>query len=281
MQENSVAAGRRQQRVGLALIAVFGLAFLLAVYGSSGSASQVRQAAVSQPQVASSGAAAGNPQPFATAYRPGGQPTPHPTVVIPAAPALPPTTGKLLLDDNFSNTPISNYSIVDLGANPDDPHSTWFVQDSALIQAGDSAGNPGSYETIALTGDASWANYSVEVEAYSGGTPLGLVARYSKAGFYRLRVNRSTVTGAGWRLERYDANKQAYTTLSKGLVGSGYASRQWSYLKLAVQGSQISVTINGAAAANINDSAYQSGRVGVYAEASGARFTNLRVTALQ
>ncbi len=260
--------------VGLALLSAV---LMMSACSSGGTAAQPGQAVVSQPQQSNSS----NPQPFATAYRPGGQPTPHAAEVIPTAPALPPTAGKVLLDDNFSNTPISNYTIVDLGTNPDDPPSTWYVQNNALIQGGDSVGNPGSYETLALTGDATWANYSVEVEAYSGGTPLGLVARYSKQGFYRLRVNRSTVTGAGWLLERYDASKHGYTTLAKGAVSSGYISRQWSYLKLAVQGSTISVTINAGVTASVTDSTYQTGRVGVYAEASGARFTNLRVTALQ
>jgi hypothetical protein len=186
-----------------------------------------------------------------------------------------------LLDDNFSNTPISNYTIVDLGAAPDNPRSTWYIKDRALIQNGDATGNPGSYETLALTGDAAWTDYSVEAQAYSGGTPLGLVARYSQAGFYRLRVNRSAVTGAGWRLERYDSSTHSYTALAQGQIGSGYVMRKWSYLKLTAQGSVISVTVNGQAVVNVTDTTYKSGSVGVYAEATGARFTNLRVTALQ
>lgn len=241
------------------------------------------QAAVSQPQsqAAPSDSGNSNPPAVATAYRPGGQPTALPKEVIPTAPALPASNAATLLQDNFTNTPIGNYTIVDFGVDPTTQHGTWLVQDGALVQAGDAIGNPGSFETLALTGDATWANYSVEAQAYSGATPLGLVARYTKDGFYRLRVNRSTVTGSGWLLERFDATKRNYTTLAQGPVGSGYTVRQWNYLKLTLQGGNISVVINNQPTATVTDSTYGVGSVGAYAEATGARFDNLRITAGQ
>ncbi len=262
--------------VGLALISA---ALIMSACSSGGTAAQPGQAVVSQPQPQT--VSSNNPPKVATAYRPGGQATPQPPIVIPPAPALPPSSGTILLADNFANTPISNYTIVDIGAGPDAPPSSWQVQNGMLAQNGDSDGNPAFYDTYALTGDAAWTNYSVEGEAYSGGSPFGLVARYSKAGFYRLRVNRSTVTGAGWLLQRYDSGKQAYTTLASGALNSGYTVQQWNHLKLTAQGSTISVTINGQPTASVSDATYAGGSVGFYAEASGARFSNLRVSALQ
>ncbi len=279
LEHKRTTSARKRSGVGVALIAALGLVALLAACDTSGSASQPQQAVVSQPQPQAP--SPNNPPKIATAYRPGGQATPYAPLVIPPAPALPPAVGAVLLADSFADTPISNYTIVDLGVAPDARPSTWAVQDGMLAQNGDADGNPAANETLAVIGNAVWTNYSVEAEAYSGGSPLGLVARYSKAGFYRLRVNRSTVTGAGWLLQRYDSGKQAYTTLASGALNSGYTVQQWNYLKLTAQGSTISVTINGQPAASVNDSAYPGGSVGLYTEATGARFSNLRVSALQ
>ncbi len=247
--------------------------------GSGGIAAQPGQAVVAQPQPQT--ASANNPPKVATAYRPGGQATPQPPIVIPPPPTLPLSNGPILFADSFANTPMSNYTIVDIGDGPDALPSTWQVQNGMLAQNGDSDGNPNFYDSYALTGNAGWTNYSVEGEGYSGGAPLGLVARYTSAGFYRVRVNRSTVTGAGWLLQRYDNSTQSYTTLASGAVGSGYIVNQWNYVKLTVQGSQISVSINNQPATSVRDSSYASGSVGFYAEASGARFGNLRVSAEQ
>lgn len=268
-----------QPRGVVMLIALFGLSIILAACDTGGTASGTSRGAVLQGSNAI--VPTTNPPPYATVYRPSGQSTPLPKEVIPPAPALPATSAAALLVDDFTNTPISNYTIVDLGVDPTTQRGTWLVQDGALLQAGDAIGNPASFETFALTGDAKWSNYSVEAQAYSGGTPLGLVARYSKAGFYRLRVNRSTVSGSGWLLERFDAVQQNYTTLAKGDAGSGYALSQWNYLKLTVQGDKISVVINNQPSASVTDRTYASGNVAAYAEATGARFDNLRVTAEQ
>lgn len=281
MKENKAAAGVPQW-AGMGLVAMVSLSLLLAACDIGGGAAPASQAAVSQPQVAATATQAGNPPPYATAYWPNGTPVRSPVPVIPPVPALPALAGRVLLDDNFANTPISNYTIVDLGAPAYQPLSTWNVGNGRLMQQGDSYGNPADYETLALIGAADWKNYSVEVEAYSGGTPFGLVARYSKSGFYRLRVSRSAVTGAGWELARYDATRRGYKTVSltQGAVGSGYTIGQWNYLKLTVQGSAISVTINGQAVATINDATDTAGNAGLYSEATGTYFGNLRVTAL-
>lgn len=261
-------------------VAMISVMLVMAACDTGGTATQPGQAAVSQPQQAQPPQTSANA--VATAYRPGGQPTPAPAEVIPPAPALPAPSGKVLYQDNFSSaTSINSYTIVDLGNGPDSPLSSWLVQDNALLQNGDVNGNPASNETLALTGPATWQNYSVEVEAYGGATPLGPVARYSKDGFYRLRVNRSNVNGAGWLLQRYDASKGDYTTLAKGTSGSGFTIGQWNYLKLTVQGSTISANINGQNVATVTDATYATGNAGLYTEATFARFSNLRVTALQ
>lgn len=259
-----------------ALFAVIGVALLLAACDSAGNAPAGPAALAPTPPAAANT----NPAPaVATAYWPNGKPNIPAAPAIPPAPALPAASGNILLADDFNAPTASNYTILDLGQPSDMPASNWQVQADRLTQQGDNAGNPATFETLALS-PVTATSYRIEVEAYSAATPLGLVARYSAAGFYRLRVNRSGVTGPGWQLARYDASGRGFkiTTLATGSVGNGYQIRQWNYLALTAQGSTMSVNLNGQTVASVADATYASGSVGLYTEATGgAFFDNLRV----
>ncbi len=280
MPRNRIEPTSGRQRRGswsLALPLLLLSALLMSACDTSGgTGSQPGQSAVAQP--APNQPSANNPQPVYTAVRPGGQPTIPPLPTIPPIPALPNGDGKTLLADDFTHTNIASYSIVDINPDPDMPPSSWSVHDGAITQDGDAYGNPVARDTLALTGDASWTDYRVDALAYAAANPVGLVARYTKAGFYRLRANRNSVSGDGWLLQRYDADKQAYTTLAQGPASNGYTKLNWNLLTLTVKGQQITASVNGQQVASVVDNTYTQGRVGFYTEAiGGSRFTSLRV----
>lgn len=211
------------------------------------------------------------------------QNTDSPLAPVPAigpAPSLPAleAKGSKVNEFVFDNpSAFASFTTVDLSGPEVVGAAKWAVVDGALVQQGDADGLTGLYDTFALNAD-SGNNYTAQAVAYSTGVPLGLVARYSAAGHYLLRVNPTNSKAAGWSLERYDAASQSYTVLAQGAVASGYTRFNWVTLGLTVNGSTLTATLAGRALGTATDATFAAGQAGLYAEASnGARFASFRI----
>ena len=206
------------------------------------------------------------------------EPTPQPVATIPDAPSSGPNQGGLiLLNDDFTSSSISNYTIVDPGSGPYALPSHWVIEDGVLKQEGTAAGTDDANETLAVRG-AAWANYRVQVAGYSINTPIGVVARYTKDGFYLLSLRADSNLKPIWVLERYDvaaSNFAKQTTLGSGNAPS--AVSPWRTIGLQVVGTGITAFVDGTQVTTVSDSQYSQGQAGVFAEASRVRFDNLYV----
>jgi hypothetical protein len=220
----------------------------------------------------------GTPPPVITAHAVGQEPTLPPVATIPPEPTLSPTTGTVLLQDEFSSDTRNNYSIV--GFMGSDPHS-WYVREGVFREDVEEPTYNGS---IAITGDGNWSNYTVEADALSYGNTSGLVARYSSSGFYLLHFHCCTDNNGAfheWSLERvFNPRSQVgYVVIASGPVVSSFRSGQWDHIGLKVEGSTLTAIINGVVEGTISDSTYQTGKAGLFVEQYDTRFADLRITA--
>ncbi|NTV99707.1 MAG: DUF1080 domain-containing protein [Oscillochloris sp.] len=201
-------------------------------------------------------------------------PTIGPNPTIPAQLA---SAAVVLASSDFSATDaLSSWQIVDQNEVIDsDQHARWIVEDGRLVQdyVG-AARNPTTQETAALTGDASWADYTVRVNFYdeANGT-TGLIARHSgtepdTASYYRFRILKTTFTATP-KLVLEKVVDGVATTLAQA-DGPGFTERTWHTLALTVQAGNLTVTLDGTAVATATDpSPLSAGQAGVYTRALG------------
>ncbi len=224
--------------------------------------------------------------PESTIPCPGCMPPSSTPIDIPFSPdLLPPSAdATVLFADTFSVDDSQNYKFIDLAAGPLSIPSSWVISGGVLKQAGTASGNYDANETSGIAGDSNWSDYSVEMYGYSRNTPIGIVARYSKNGFYlfSLRSDDSSPTDGQkpvWLLQRYDLDANNFATVTKiggGSLPSSFLNR-WVHFKLAVFGSTLTAYADGSTLGNVKDTTYKSGGAGAFAEASGVSFDNMRV----
>jgi hypothetical protein len=213
-----------------------------------------------------------------------------PTPTIGANPAARPEAGVQaapLAAASFDDaSALAAWEVVDFTFVLEESRSVWGVEQGRLEQQNTAAaGNPSIQETGALTGAESWSDYTVQVSFYDqlNGT-AGLVARYSgadpqTASYYRYRILKN----------EYEATpKQVLERVSGGVATSlveiaapGFTPREWHVLALRVEGSALTVTLDGVVVAEAEDPApLAAGRAGVYTRAMGGiLFDDFIVTA--
>jgi hypothetical protein len=199
-------------------------------------------------------------------------PTYPPTPTIAPAPASAPSVaGAPLASFNFdAATALSPWQIIDDEGIPAQYRSVWEIQDGALAQNRTAdAGNPNIQETMAVTGDPAWADYTISAKVYDQkNATFGLVARRQGNSFYRYRIIAN----------RYEATpKQILEKVVKGVATPlvthdkpGYDQRQWHTVALSVAGSHITVTLDGTVVAEATDTSLTSGQAGLYTRALGS-----------
>ncbi|MEZ0069607.1 hypothetical protein ABIA32_005654 [Streptacidiphilus sp. MAP12-20] len=138
-------------------------------------------------------------------------------------------------------------------------------------------------DPYALTGDLSWSDYTVSVDAQllqSGSAVLlgrvGLQKGFSPAAVNAYQLKLSD-TGS-WSLQR-NSSGGSLTTLASGTVAAP-GTGNWHTLALSFAGSTITARIDGTAVGGaVTDANYASGQVGVGTSGwIGAQFANLAVT---
>ncbi len=155
--------------------------------------------------------------------------------------------------------------------------SIWRIRDGLLSPISDAGDLPSMYGTALVAGDASWSDYSVTVAAYNvDNDASGVVARASDQGFYVF----SCCPSGSAALLRYDSSSGVFKELARTDV-SDTAPRQWTTLRLLVQGDTFSAFIGGKQVLQASDATLGQGLAGVYGYAMGGlEFDNLSVQTL-
>jgi hypothetical protein len=205
---------------------------------------------------------------------------PTPTIAQPPTNG-PRVAGATLYSEQFdSPDALTKWEFVDEPDLLPEDRGVWVVEDGALIQnRTGNAGNPSTVETMAMTGDVKWTDYTVSMKAYDqNNATFGLVARRQGNSFYRYRIIANG----------YEAKtKQTLEKVVNGVVtplatidSPGYEQRQWHNIALSVAGAQIRVTLDGKVVAEVADSTLASGQAGLYTRAlGGIRFDDFLVAA--
>lgn len=165
-------------------------------------------------------------------------------------------------------------------------HANWVIRDGRLVQ--DYVGrvrNPSSNETAALTGSATWTDYTLKVSFYdeSNGA-VGLLARYTgsepdQARYYRVRLLAERFpTTPKLVLEKV---VDGVATALAEVKGPGFSERTWHTLALTVRGGSLGVQLDGQVLAEAYDpTPLPAGRAGIYTRAlGGIMFDDVVVTA--
>ena len=205
---------------------------------------------------------------------------PTPTIAPPPA-GRPSTAGAPLAAEGFdSPDALARWQIVDPADLLAEDRSVWSVEDGALEQNRTAAaGNPNTYETMALTGDPAWADYTVSASVYDQNNPtFGLVARRQGNSFYRYRIIADQLEATPKQILEKVVDGVATPLFTRD--GPGYTRRQWHTIAMSVAGPNIRVTLDGALVAEASDGTLTGGQAGLYTRAlGGIRFDDVSVTA--
>ncbi|HEU5099233.1 MAG TPA: family 16 glycoside hydrolase [Roseiflexaceae bacterium] len=205
---------------------------------------------------------------------------PTPTVG-PAPAAKPNLAGTALASERFdSPDALARWQIVDPADLQPEDRSVWSIEDGALTQNRTAAaGDPNTYETMALTGDPAWTNYTVSATVYDqNNATFGLVARRQGNSFYRYRIIADQFEATPKQVLEKVVDGVATPLATKD--GPGYTRRQWHTLAMSVSGPTIRVTLDGALVAEASDTSLAGGQAGLYTRAlGGIRFDDVTVTA--
>jgi hypothetical protein len=150
---------------------------------------------------------------------------------------------------------------------------TWSVvaDGSQVLQQSDTS----SARAREFAGDTSWTNYSVQarVKATAFGSSSGVVALAARAAG-ATKMYRLSLTG-GNRVQLEAMNGSTVKVL--GSLSQTISTSSWYTLRLAVSGSTISGTVNGASVGSATDTSITAGRIGLLTEAAAGRFDDVVV----
>jgi hypothetical protein len=204
-----------------------------------------------------------------------------PTATIAPLPAAQPNVASApLLVDNFDSADaLARWQIVDPADIIPEDRANWIIADGALQQdATGPARAPNINETMALTGDPSWTDYTISAKVYDQeNATFGLVARRQGNSFYRYRIISNSLSGTPKQVLEKVVDGVATPLVTHETPG--YDQRQWHSVALSVAGAKIKVLLDGAVVAEATDSALTSGQAGLYTRAlGGIRFDDVAVT---
>jgi hypothetical protein len=206
-----------------------------------------------------------------------------PTPTVPPAPVAGPSlqSANTLFADSFSSdASLANWQIMDIGEVIPGEESVWRVVDGRFLQDRTArAYNPDFRDTIALTGEESWSNYTISANVYDAANAVvGLVVRQQGESFYRFRWFVSGTEGD--RKLVLEKVVDGQVTELAGAAGPGYEHYRWYNVSLSANGSQLTVKIDGAVVLEANDTSISTGRAGVTTTAFGTvNFDDVTVTA--
>lgn len=178
--------------------------------------------------------------------------------------------GNVIFTTDFATeSALSDWQIVDLEQVLPESRSIWQIEDGMLHQARTAnIGNPSIQETLALTGDDSWTDYTITAKFYDEGNGnAGLVARVQGDSFYRYRMLANFYEDTPKQVLEKVENGVATTLAS--IETPGYDFYAWNTLSLRVNGSTIQVILNDELVAEATDSSLSSGKAGLYTRAIG------------
>lgn len=206
-----------------------------------------------------------------------------PTPTIPPAPQSQPIpqSSVVLFSDSFdSKASLANWRIVDVQAALPGEESVWRIAEGHLLQDRTAlAYDPSFRDTMAVTGETSWSDYTITTKVYdAANATFGLVARQQGGSFYRFRLFSEATDGDRKLVLEKVVDGVATELASAG--GAGYQRYRWYTIALTVSGSQLTATIDGAPALQATDTTLTSGQAGVTTIAFGAvSFDDVTVTA--
>jgi hypothetical protein len=193
-------------------------------------------------------------------------------------PPPPPPPGGVLFADDFASGSLANWTIVDEGTI--DKPSNWQVSGGVLYQksniyGGDGTGLPAP-GTYALTGQASWSNYSVSVRVQSTDNDgIGVMFGYKDSkNYYRFWMDQQR----SYRRLIKMVNGTA-TLLAEDKVA--YQQGRWYALEARMANGAIEIRIDGTTLFQVTDSTHSSGKIALYSWCNiGAQYDDVQVTAV-
>lgn len=174
----------------------------------------------------------------------------------------------ILLDERFNGKELLNWQIIDDPETIEGP-SQWRVEDDGwLHQRSNIWGRRGDflgrwYGTLIVAGESGWQDYTLTVKARPNDNDgFGVVFRCQDAEhFYRLLFIEGGLNGGPMaRLDKRDGAD--YTEL--WTAPRGYSVGQEMRIAVDVHGDMIRASINGQALCEVKDTAYRSGKVGLF-----------------
>ena len=189
---------------------------------------------------------------------------------------------RVLLDERFHDTRLTNWTVVDDPDTIEGP-SDWRVEaDGWLHQRSNVWGRRGDfigrwYGTYLVAGDADWKDYELSVRAKPiDDDGFGLVFRYQDPEhFYRLLFLQDGLSGGPMtRLDRRDGAD--YTQLWS--AERGYRPGTEVIIEVRVDGDVIKASVDGKQLFEMRDGAYRHGKIGLFCYAQkGQSFDDVRV----
>lgn len=199
---------------------------------------------------------------------------------VPAAPALPVSSARILFASDFTSPHLSAWEQLAPLAPRGSSAASWRIASGRLEQVG-VAREGGDDAAVIVAKGQSFGDFVMDSYLYAtSGEPVGAVFRYSDTGFYLLRLYPGGAGGSDPKatLHRFVGGRGTEMAASTGWPG--YTSAKWHHLSISAQGQSLTVRVDGQAALAARDATLSAGGVGFYAYADGtARFDNLRVTA--
>lgn len=195
-------------------------------------------------------------------------PTIAPQPTQPARPAAVP----LASADFATEAALADWEFVDLVMLPPNSEAVWVIDEGRLLQNRTAAaGNPGTHEVLAVTGEADWSDYTVTTSFYDQqNVAAGVIARRDGDSFYLFRVMADELEGGPKMVLEKVIDGEA--TILAEVASPGYAKRTWNSLALTVAGNSLQARLNGDVVLEATDTALTSGQAGLYTRAIGGIF---------
>lgn len=191
----------------------------------------------------------------------GGAPAPAPALAsVGTVPLAPPAI-------------LASWQVLDTPASLPGEGGRWVERQGHVAQDGlNPAASLSAAETALLSPDI-YDNVAISASYYDEGNgTVGLIARHSDRGFYRVRLHTDpTFDGEALMLEKMVDGVALPLVSNHG--EPLYQRHSWHTLTLSFQDNQITVTLDGQVVAQVVDAApLPAGRVGLYARALGGMF---------
>ena len=199
---------------------------------------------------------------------------------VPPAPALPPTTARVILQNDFSSGGLVAWQALALHPAPGTRPAGWRVENGVLAQVNDDA--PISEiddDAMLVTTSHEFGDFTLEAYFYAtGGETVGAVLRYTDAGLYLVKFYGQSPNSLP-KAELLRITGDGGTLLADSAAWVGYRRGNWHLMAVSAHGAAIEVRVDGQIVLAASDRSFTRGGLGFYAKADGtARFDNLRVS---